>query len=339
MENVRTPSSLARDAYAVGIGRTPILPLQTEDGTIYAKLEWFNRFRSVKDRAAYFMIRGAELEHKLTTKKTLVEASSGNTGIALANIARLLGYSAEIFVPASSSPETLSRLRSSGARIVEIEDEFSRAGRVNIDASIRALNRRISEDAERFLNLDQYSNEANTMGHVYTTGPEISSTLEKFTLVLVGIGTGGTVTGLATHFKKHLPDVKIVAAEPEPGHHIQGLKNLAVSEAPEIIKRNLGKIDRWISVSDDDAVRGVREILDKTGILVGLSSGSNYIAARKILAENRSESIVTVFPDSGEKYREKYESIGIVKEREFDSIIDFTLKVPDSTLPCKFNGS
>ncbi|MCL5437981.1 MAG: PLP-dependent cysteine synthase family protein [Candidatus Thermoplasmatota archaeon] len=331
--------TIRKEAYSTGIGRTPMLEFGNASGTLYVKAEWYNRFRSVKDRAGFFMLKMAEMKSVLTKNRIIIEASSGNTGIAIASIAKLLGYSAEIYVPASSSRETIARLRDTGQKIVEVEDENSRAGKINIDASVRALKERISEDPDRFVNFDQYSNASNTLAHYYTTGPEVDFMNLGITHVVTSIGTGGTVTGLAKYFKEKHPEVQIIAAQPSPDHHIQGLKNLSVSDVPPILESNRTLIDKWITVTDDDARAGVRAILKRTGILVGLSSGANYMAGQMVLAGNPGTRILTVFPDSAEKYREQYVASGTVDRKTFEDCEEWFSMVPENALKCSFSGS
>ena len=337
MDDNKLYGEILEEAYATGIGRTPVLPVSYPKGEIFAKMEWFNRFRSVKDRAAFFMLKSAEKTGVLTKDKTIIEASSGNTGIAIANIARLLGYHAELYVPASSSPETIARLKETGNAIIEVEDENSRRGKINIDASIRRLKERISEDPARFVNFDQYSNRANTLGHFYSTGPEITSVLDKITHVVVGIGTGGTITGLAKYFKTFYPRVKIVAVEPSADHHIQGLKNLSVSAVPDLIRENRSLIDSWITVDDSDAREGVKELMELKSVIVGFSSGANFMACRKLMAEEPGSRILTIFPDSAEKYRSVYTSTGVIREDVFDTLSANINTVPDDTILCDFS--
>jgi cysteine synthase len=312
------------EAYGLGIGRTPLAPIGTRGDTrIFAKLEYFNRFKSIKDRASFFMIRDMIYKGKLTKDKVILEASSGNTGIAIANIARMLGIAAEIIVPAGSSPETKDAIRRSGQSLTVMGGDSQPGARISIDPAIDMVKSMIREHPEKYVNLDQYSNRNNTMAHYYTTGPEIVESLSgKYpTHVVICIGTGGTLTGLATYFKKFSPSTKIIGVEPEKEHHIQGLKNLSVSKVPEIIDLNRGLVDEWITVTDEMAISETKNLLKRHGLFVGLSSGANAAAARKVAENTDHGTIVTVFPDSAEKYRSVYTYRGIFTEKEFDENI------------------
>ena len=324
-------ADIARIAKKYGIGNTPIAVFRFTNGSvIYSKLEYHNRFKSVKDRAAFFLINSSIMRGVLTKDKTIIEASSGNTGIAIANLASILDYRAEILISAASSEETKNMIRSTGAVLTEVEDEASRAGRINIDGALKVLKQKMTQSPDRYVNLDQYSNEANTMGHFFTTGPEIVREIGKnITYVMAGIGTGGTITGLSTYFKKVDRKIVTVAIEPVPNHHIQGLKNLSVSSVPPILKRNMHLIDQWDSVDDDSAKKGVLRLLKDYGLFVGLSSGAAFSASLKYAGLNPGSRIVTVFPDSAEKYRNSYIENNLFTEEEFVSGMEIWKKVEE----------
>ncbi|MEM0156387.1 MAG: cysteine synthase family protein [Thermoplasmataceae archaeon] len=319
------------EAYELGIGRTPLAPIGNKgNNKMYAKLEYFNRFKSIKDRASFFMISDMIHSGMLTKEKVILEASSGNTGIAIANIARMLGISAEIIVPAGSSPETKDAIRRSGQSLTVMDGDSQPGARISIDPAIEMVKSLIKEHPEKYVNLDQYSNRNNTLAHYYTTGPEIVEALSgKYpTHVVVCIGTGGTLTGLATYFKKFSPSTKIIGVEPEKGHHIQGLKNLSVSKVPEIIDRNRNLVDEWITVTDEMAISETKSLLKHHGLFVGLSSGANAAAAMKVAESTDKGTIVTVFPDSAEKYRSVFTYRGMFTEKEFDENIHLVSQVP-----------
>lgn len=326
----------ATEAWSFGVGLTPILPIKVNDSvTIYAKLEGFNRFKSIKDRAAFFMINTALKNGVLDKSKTLIEASSGNTGIAIASIATALGFKAEIYVPGASSIETRETLKKTGAEITEVEDEYSRSGRINIDSAVAIVHGKIAADPDKYVNLDQYRNVSNTYGHVYTTGPEIMSALGSLEVspqnFVAGIGTGGTITGFGTFNRKYDLNCTVYGAEPVPGHHIQGLKNLTVSKTPEILEARMDLIDKWVSIDDEMAYEGVRR-LTEYGYFAGISSGANYMAALKIASEIKHGNIVTIFPDSAEKYRSVLTSHEIFTENEFDRLAGDFLSVPENAI-------
>lgn len=327
---------IAREAWEFGVGLTPLLPIRVSDSmTVYAKLESFNRFKSVKDRAAFFMIGMARRAGILDKSKTLIEASSGNTGIAIASIATALGYDAEIYVPETSSEETRNVLKKTGAKIMEVSDENSRLGKINIDGALKLVHQRLLEEPEKYVNLDQYGNVANTLAHVYTTGPEIISALDKREaapdVFVTGVGTGGTVTGMATFLKTLGGGCTVCGVEPEQNHHIQGLKNLSVSRIPEILSSRMDMIDRWMTVDDTTAYDGVRKITGY-GYFAGISSGANFTGAMRIASEMKHGNIVTVFPDSAEKYRSVMISGGIFSEFEYDRLSDEFLSVPEDAI-------
>ena len=312
------------EAYSLGIGNTPLAPLDIGEGVeIYAKLEYFNRFRSVKDRASFFMMKSMIYEGRLTSDNVIVEASSGNTGIAIANIASLLGIRAEMIIPAGSSLETKEAIRQSGQALIEMEGDSAPGARISIDPAIAKAKTMVTDNPEKYVNLDQYSNPNNTLSHYYTTGPEITKSLngEAPTHVVIGIGTGGTLTGLARYFKFVSPETRIIAVEPVPDHHIQGLKNLSVSNVPKLIEENRSLVDEWITVTDEMAIAEVRNLLLENRLFVGLSSGANMAGARIVARRIREGKIVTLFPDSAEKYRSVYIARKIFTEAEFNSNI------------------
>ncbi|MCL5800435.1 MAG: cysteine synthase family protein [Candidatus Thermoplasmatota archaeon] len=305
-------AEIARRAHSAGIGNTPLREVYSRgDVRIIAKFEGFNRFGSVKDRPAFFMLSAAEIEGRLARGREVIEASSGNTGIALAYISKVMGYRATIFVPASSSEETREKLIGSGQEIVEVEDENSRQGRINIDASLRRLKEAMQADPDRYVNLDQYSNPSNFKSHFYTTGPEVAGKGEEIEYLVSGIGTGGTVTGLGMFLKHANARTRVIAVEPDPDHHIQGLKNLKVSSVPRILEDNMNIIDDWARVGDSAAFQGVME-LKGMGFNVGLSSGANYMASVSLAGKIKAGTILTVFPDGAERYQSIYRQKGII---------------------------
>ncbi|EQD35550.1 cysteine synthase, O-acetylserine (thiol) lyase B, partial [mine drainage metagenome] len=228
------------------------------------------------------------------------------------SIARDLGYRAKIYVPNASSEATKSVLRATGQDVVEVFDEASKKSSINIDSAVALLKEEMSRNPGKYVNFDQYSNDSNTNAHFYTTGPEaVQAVPEGFTHVVVSIGTGGTLTGLAKYFKKYSPDTKVIGVMPQPYHKIQGLKNLKVSKTPEILNKNMRLIDEWRSVEDPAAETQLREMVN-LGLFAGLSSAANFHSALKVGEENPESRILTVFPDSAEKYRETYISRGLV---------------------------
>ncbi|QRF76562.1 Cystathionine beta-synthase [Thermoplasmatales archaeon] len=313
---------IREEAYSLGIGNTPLVRINHDGGAeIYAKLEYYNRFGSVKDRASFFMIRSMIIDGRLSKNKVIVEASSGNTGIAIANIASLFGIRAEIIIPAGSSKETKDAIRKSGQTLIEMEGDSAPGARISIDPAIALARSKILENPEKYVNLDQYSNPNNTLSHYYTTGPEITKAFngDAPSHVVIGIGTGGTLTGLAKYFKSVSPDTKIIAVEPVPEHHIQGLKNLSVSNVPKLIEENRSLVDEWINVTDEMAIAEVRNLLHDNKLFVGLSSGASMAGARMVARKIGKGKIVTLFPDSAEKYRSVYLARKVFTEAEFNT--------------------
>ena len=332
-EQDRMFRSIKGDAYSFGIGRTPIFPFDEGDSRVFAKLEYRNRFKSIKDRAAFFMISRGIRTGVLTKEKTVIEASSGNTGYALASISKVLGYRARIYLPGASSAATKSALRSTGQEVVEVHDEASKRGSINIDSAVKLLHEEMDRNPRKYVNFDQYANNANTMAHYYTTGPEAERTVgEKITHVVVAIGTGGTITGLARYFKEINPKVEIVAVMPQPYHKIQGLKNLKVSKTPPILENNMEYIDRWIDLRDEEAEEELRAMV-KLGLFVGLSSAANFRTARKIARENPGSRVLTVFPDSAEKYLAEYQARGLFSREECEDHLKLLEHDPPGCLP------
>ncbi len=329
-------SRIAAEAWDFGVGLTPILPIRVKEHvTIYAKLEGFNRFKSIKDRAAFFMIGMALKKGVLDKSKTLIEASSGNTGIAIASIATAMGYRAEIYVPEASSAETRNVLKATGAEIIEVSDENSKKGKINIDRAVSLVHEKLENEPEKYVNLDQYSNVSNTNAHVYTTGPEIISALSQIDAspenFVAGVGTGGTITGIATFMKKAGQNCTIYGAEPDQNHHIQGLKNLTASKVPQILSLKMDIIDRWVPIDDKMAYEGTRRIT-QNGYFAGISSGANFMAALKIASKMDRGNVVTVFPDSAEKYRSVLIERKIFTENEYDRFSDTLFGVPEGAV-------
>jgi cysteine synthase B len=323
------------DAYTYGIGKTPLYRYKGTGFSVYAKLEYRNKFHSIKDRAAFFMIGRALRNGTLDKSKIIIEASSGNTGIAIASIARDFGYRAKIYVPNASSEETKSVMRRTGQEVVEVFDEASKRSSINIDSAVALLKEEMARYPGKYVNFDQYSNDTNTNAHFYTTGPEAAQAMpEGFTHVVVSIGTGGTLTGLAKYFKKYSPETRIIGVMPQPYHHIQGLKNLKVSRTPEILTKNMSLIDEWRDIDDISAEKQFKEMIP-LGLFVGLSSAANFHSALKVGRENPGSRVLTVFPDSAEKYRANFISRGLLTPEEYDSHAHLLETDPDDCIKLK----
>jgi cysteine synthase A len=289
------------------VGRTPIVALERivpdDAGEVIVKLEWLNPGGSVKDRIGVAMIEAAERDGLIEPgRTTIVEATSGNTGIALAFVCAAKGYPLVLTLPQGMSREREGLLRLYGARVELTE---SLGGMTEAVEAARALGAR-----EDFFLPDQFSNPANPEIHRRTTGPEIWEALDhKVDVFVAGVGTGGTITGVGEVLKQHNPNCRVIAVEPlssavlsggRPGpHKIQGI---GAGFVPEVLNREL--IDEVIAVDDEDAIQTARELARREGILAGISSGAAVWASREVAmrAEFRRARIATILPDSGERY-------------------------------------
>ena len=298
-----------------GIGNTPLVLLNRltskPSAAIYAKVEFFNPGGSVKDRICLAMVDAAERDGKIGPNTTLVEPTSGNTGIGLALVCAIRGYKLTLVMPESMSMERASLLSSYGAQLVLTPAWEGMRGAVKEAESL-------CQNANNVM-LDQFSNPANPEIHRQTTGPEILSALagKQIDAFVVAVGTGGTLTGVGEVLRAKNPNTLIVAVEPatspvlsggEPGpHKIQGI---GAGFIPSILNRSI--IDRIITVTDDDAYKTAKQLARQEGLLVGISSGANAFAARIIAEElGPGKNVVTLLPDTGERYIsiEKYFNI------------------------------
>jgi len=284
------------------IGNTPIIQLNnfSPSTNLFAKLESQNPLFSVKDRAAWGMIDLAQREGRLKKGGSIVEPTSGNTGIALAWISRILGYKLILTMPETMSVERRNILKFLGAKIVLTQGPKGMKGAIE-EA------RKIHKEKDIFMP-NQFSNPGNAEIHQKTTGPEIWRTMEeKLDWAVFGVGTGGTLTGAGRFLKSKDPNIKIVAVEPtesavlsgnDPGpHKIQGI---GAGFIPSILDTNL--IDRIEQVSGDKAIQVSQELARAEGVFAGISSGAAAIAARKIAKENPDQRVVVILPDTGERY-------------------------------------
>ncbi|MBU8912305.1 MAG: cysteine synthase [Desulfobacterales bacterium] len=281
------------------IGNTPIVEIKKMNPVkgvkIFVKLEYMNPGGSVKDRAALYMINAAEKSGELTKDKTVIEATSGNTGIGLAMICAVKGYKIALTMAENASEERKSILRARGAQII------STPRRLGSDGAIEEAYRLARENPDKYFLADQYNNEANWKAHYHTTGPEIiEQTNGKVSCVVATIGTSGTLMGLSRRLKEHNRDIRIVCVEPYLGHKIQGLKNMKESYTPEIMDKSC--FDEKINIDDDAAFNAARMLAVKEGLFVGMSSGAAMAAAIEEAQKIKKGIIVVIFPDSGERY-------------------------------------
>ena len=287
------------------VGNTPMLRLNNMEktnnltGEIYAKLEKYNPAGSVKDRAALEIIEDAERRGILKPGATIIEPTSGNTGIGLAFIARLKGYKVILTMPSSMSEERIKVLKAYGAEVVLTDAALGMQG--SLDKADEIL-----KQTPGAIIAGQFTNPANVDAHYKTTGPEIWEDMDgNIDVFIASVGTGGTLTGIAKYLKEKNKDIKIVAVEPAEspliskgiaGQH--GIQGIGANFIPEILDRNI--IDEVYTVTTDEAYQSSREVAQKEGLLVGISSGS-VIAAAKHYAKN-NKKVVIILPDSGERY-------------------------------------
>jgi cysteine synthase B len=279
------------------IGRTPMVELRRltprPEVRLLAKIEGANPTGSVKDRIARSMLTEARASGALATGQTILEPSSGNTGISLAMIARTWGHPLRIVMPDNTTPEREQLLRVYGAEIV-----FS-PGAEGSNGAIRMAERLAAEDPSLFMPF-QYANEANPRAHEETTGPEILEAVPEVDVFVAGLGTGGTLTGVGRALKRARPSVRVVAAEPLPGEQVQGLRSLEEGYVPPVLDQSV--LDDRFLVGNRDAVLGVRRLMAEEGIFAGLSSGAALSVALRVAADMESGSVVVLLADGGWKY-------------------------------------
>ena len=281
------------------IGNTPLVRINrlnpNKNTAIYAKLEGLNPTGSIKDRIALSMIQQAEISGKLTKGKTIIEPTSGNTGVALAMIGSLKGYEVEIVMSSAVSVERRQMIQAFGGKVTLTD------GKLGTDGAIRKAREMVKENPEKYFMPDQFSNEFNKIAHYRTTGEEIwKQTKGKIDYFVSSLGTSGTIMGVSKVLKEHNPDIKIVCAHPVKGHYIQGLKNMEEAIVPSIYDPS--QIDITIMVETEAAYEMTRQIVNQEGIFVGMSSGAAMYAAVEIARQITSGIIVVIFPDRGEKY-------------------------------------
>ncbi len=276
------------------IGNTPIVRIYKKgEVEVWIKLEGFNPSGSIKDIAAKQMILDAEEQGRLTRDKILIEATSGNTGIAMAMLCAVKGYKLTLVMPSNASLERIKMMKAFGARILLTPAEKG------VDGSI--LKARELSKRREYVWLNQYNNPSNWKGHYNITGEEIwKQTSGRVTHFMAGVGTGGTIMGAGKRLREYNPEVKVIGIEPVPNHKITGLKNMSESIVPEIFKRE--ELDEVVIVDDKDAVNGARWIAENHGLLVGYSSGAAVSASLRLAKKLESGVIVTISPDSGFKY-------------------------------------
>lgn len=283
------------------IGRTPLLRIRNLGREfvgvdIYAKAEWFNPGGSVKDRAALQILRDAEEAGQLTPDKTILDATSGNTGIAYAMIGSILGYRVELVMPAHASQERKKIVTAYGAKLTLTDPHEGSDGAILEARRLYALH------PERYFYADQYNNPSNWRAHYLTTGPEIlEQTQGRVTHLVAGLGTGGTAMGAGRCLKEYNPSIQIIGVQPRDAWHgIEGLKHMETAILPGIYDESF--LDRKVGVGTEEAYDMVRRLALEEGLLVGQSSGAAMRAALDLAAEIERGLIVVIFPDGGDRY-------------------------------------
>jgi cysteine synthase B len=281
------------------VGNTPLieLPAWGPPGVaLLGKAEHLNPGGSVKDRAALRIVRDAEAAGALLPGKVLLDASSGNTGIAYAMLGAARGYRVEICLPRNASPERKHLLRAYGAAVVETDPLEGAEG------AVREARHRAALDPERYYYADQYNNDSNWRAHYDTTGPEVwRQTAGRITHWVAGLGTTGTFTGTARRLRELSPAVRCVAVQPDaPFHGLEGMKHLASSTVPGIY--DPGLTDEVEQVRTEEAQAVVRRLAREAGILVGVSAGANVAAAVRVALRLERGVVVTVLCDGGDRY-------------------------------------
>ena len=279
------------------IGGTPLVELPRlspkPEVHLYAKLEGQNPTGSIKDRVALAMVEDAEARGELEPGRELLEPTSGNTGIALALVAKLKGYTLTCVLPENVTEERRRLLKLYGAAIVESPGSEGSNGAVRLAQELAAKE-------PRYFMPFQYGNPANAQAHYEGTGAEIAEALERVDLVVAGLGTGGTLMGAGDRLRESFPDVVVAAAEPLPGDPVMGLRSLEDGYVPPIL--DVSRLDRKLLVSNAEAVAGVRALLDKEGVFAGVSAGAVVHVARKLAGELDEGVVVAILADAGWKY-------------------------------------
>ena len=283
------------------VGNTPLLKLGRiarpyAPIEVYAKAEWFNPGGSVKDRPALNMVLEGERTGALRPGKVILDATSGNTGIAYAMIGAQRGYPVALCLPDNASRERKQILQAYGAKLILTDPQLS------TDGAIQMAREMYQSDPERYFYPDQYNNDANWKAHYETTGPEIiRQTGGQLTHFVAGLGTTGTFVGTGRRLREFNPAIRLISFQPDSGFHgLEGLKHLATAMVPGIYDSKLA--DEDLAVSTEEAYRMVKALAREEGLLVGISGGAALVACFQVAARLSEGKIVTIFPDSGDKY-------------------------------------
>jgi S-sulfo-L-cysteine synthase (O-acetyl-L-serine-dependent) len=306
MALIQTPTLLSQSLHESGIGsrvgNTPMLSLRRiarglpQGLRLHAKAEWFNASGSVKDRPALNIIRTAIANGDLVPGKRLLDSTSGNMGIAYATICAAIEIPITLCVPANASPERVTILRSLGAHIVMTDPSEGSDGAIVVARKLAA------EAPDVYWYANQYNNDANWQAHYKTTGPEIfAQTQGQLTHLVLGLGTSGTLMGTGRYMRECLPNVKIVAFQPDASFHgLEGLKHMSTSIQPGIYDTSFA--DQTLEIQTEAAYEMVRRLAREEGLLVGISSGAAMVASLRVASQLNEGLVVTLFPDAGYKY-------------------------------------
>ena len=293
--------TLPGDELFARIGHTPLLPLRRIGAEfphveIYAKAEWFNPSGSVKDRAASEIILAAERNGDLTQDKVLLDATSGNMGIAYATLCAARGYKVALTIPANASRERITTLKALGVDLF-LTDPFD-----GTDGAQREARSIYAAQPDRYFYADQYNNQANWRAHYRTTGPEVwEQTAGRVTHFVAGLGTSGTMMGAGRRLRELNPDIELIAVQPDsPLHGLEGLKHMETAIVPGIFDRSLP--NRTAPINTEETYRMAKRLAREEGLFVGISAAAAALAATQIAAQIERGVIVTVFPDSALKY-------------------------------------
>jgi len=277
------------------IGNTPLIKVEEEnDSSIFAKMEGFNPGGSIKDRIALNMIRNAEKEGIIKKGDTLIEPTSGNTGIGLAMVGAMLGYKVKVIMPDTTSVEKIKMIKAFGGEVILVEN--LRYKKFAIEDA-----RAMAKNGAGLYFLNQYENMNNPYTHYESTAEEILNQLEgeQLDYFVAGMGTGGTITGIGKKLKEKFPTIKIIGVQPARDERIEGLRSIKDGFVPPIMDVDL--IDEIYDIEESKAIE-TKDDLAKKGILVGPSSGAAMYICREICKNNRRVNIITIFPDRGERY-------------------------------------
>lgn len=285
------------------IGDTPLIKInkltRESEATIYAKLEWFNIGGSVKDRMAKYLIEYAEASGELAKNKIILEATSGNTGIALAMITAAKGYKTLIIMPESVTVERRKIIKIYGAELILTERKKGTGGAIELKEKL------FKKNPKKYVDLNQFKNPANILAHYQTTGKEIlEQTKGKVDMIIIGLGTAGTGVGISMRAKEYNPAIKIIGVIPKSGTCIQGLRNPKEPYPTQLFRKEW--FDEIIEINEKEKEKTfetIREMARKEGLLIGISAGAiMYIALKKAKELGKDKTIVAILPDSGERY-------------------------------------